>query len=610
MEAFHPDGFGAPAVASPRQVSSFRKVINIVGCVVFFAIYWMIISGCRWPVTLDLFVSIGLTELNRFLNESRRMEYYKDSGDSGDQDQEKAALTEKDDTEVNLEKGAIDWSTSGKKECIAAIVGWREDPALFTRALTSYKDAQSCGFVIAGIDGDAEEDMEMVQVFNEVFPTHSHVIHVPEPLGEVAHQIYDQEILSREKAGLPIDYTEIHEIAIRKCLLLAREMLTNAKIVFSGPNHIRYLCIRQRHMHKKGIMFTSYIFSLAIADILGIEFIWSSDSDSIVSSNSISGTVDTMATDPSIGGASSGLFLHNSTESAVARMAETVYWGELYVNRSMAGSTLSSDCQCGPSTMFRLSALPHILIPWYLQTIMGKRMIINEDRHLTTNLLKRGWGVAFASDVLTATDTPTNLAGWLKQQIRWSRGTHIESLLEPSVYAVNHPLLFCGMIKREFVPIGSLLATLIYFFTGKALVTLPLEDLAIRCIVGWSYNYLRNTHRLTPGTWKWLLPGLIFYHVPMPAVYFWSLITLTADGWGTTMRSSSEKAKKDGVWKAWWENGFFVVWMAIVCGSAARWLTNHVFVGLMSGMAATYFFLISAALGSFFAWKATIATTS
>jgi hyaluronan synthase len=168
MEALHPDGFGAPAVASPRQVSSLRKVINIVGCVVFFAIYWMIISGCRWPVTLDLFVSIGLTELNRFLNESRRMEYYKDSGDSGDQDQEKAALTEKDDAEVNLEKGAIEWSTSGKKECIAAIVGWREDPALFTRALTSYKDAQSCGFVIAGIDGDAEEDMEMVQVFNEV----------------------------------------------------------------------------------------------------------------------------------------------------------------------------------------------------------------------------------------------------------------------------------------------------------------------------------------------------------------------------------------------------------------------------------------------------------
>ncbi|KAK7222526.1 hypothetical protein V2G26_010529 [Clonostachys chloroleuca] len=586
MEALHPDGFGAPAVASPRQISSVRKVINIVGCVVFFTIYWMIISGCRWPVTLDLFVSIGLTELNRFLNESRRMEYYKGSGDSGDQDQEKATLTEKDDTEVNLEKGAIEWSTSGKKECIAAIVGWREDPALFTRALTSYKDAQSCGFVIAGIDGDAEEDMEMVQVFNEVFPTNSHVIHVPEPLGEVAHQIYDQEILSREKAGLPIDYNEIHEIAMRQCLLLAREMLTNAKIVFSGSNHIRSLCIRQRHMHKKGIMFTSYIYSLAIADILGIEFIWSSDSDSIVSSNSISGTVDTMATDPSIGGASSGLFLHNSTESAVARMAETVYWG----------SYMSID--------------RWLVQPCRATTIVGKRMIINEDRHLTTNLLKRGWGVAFASDVLTATDTPTTLAGWLKQQIRWSRGTHIESLLEPSVYAVNHPLLFCGMIKREFVPIGSLFATLIYFFTGKALVTLPIEDLAIRCIVGWSYNYLRNTHRLTPGTWKWLLPGLIFYHVPMPAVYFWSLITLTADGWGTTMRSSSEKAKKDGVWKAWWENGFFVVWMAIVCGSAARWLTNHVFVGLMGGMAATYFFLISAALGSFLAWKATIATTS
>lgn len=41
-------------------------------------------------------------------------------------------------------------------------------------------------------------------------------------------------------------------------------------------------------------------------------------------------------------------------------------------------------------------------------------MIVNKDRYLTMNLLFRGWKAMFASDVLTATDTPTTRARWLK----------------------------------------------------------------------------------------------------------------------------------------------------------------------------------------------------
>ncbi|EWZ79145.1 hypothetical protein FOWG_16662 [Fusarium oxysporum f. sp. lycopersici MN25] len=57
-------------------------------------------------------------------------------------------------------------------------------------------------------------------------------------------------------------------------------------------------------------------------------------------------------------------------------------------------------------------------MPWYMQKVFGKRMIVNEDRHLTTNLLVRGWGVVFASDVLTVAETPTSVTRWLRQQIR------------------------------------------------------------------------------------------------------------------------------------------------------------------------------------------------
>lgn len=59
-------------------------------------------------------------------------------------------------------------NTEKATECMAAIVGYREDPDLFARALDSYKTAAECRFVLVGVDGDDTPDMEMVRVFQQV----------------------------------------------------------------------------------------------------------------------------------------------------------------------------------------------------------------------------------------------------------------------------------------------------------------------------------------------------------------------------------------------------------------------------------------------------------
>ena len=52
---------------------------------------------------------------------------------------------------------------------MAAIVGWREDPALYQRALESYRRARGCVFLLAGIDGErpyaeyTDSEIERVQ---------------------------------------------------------------------------------------------------------------------------------------------------------------------------------------------------------------------------------------------------------------------------------------------------------------------------------------------------------------------------------------------------------------------------------------------------------------
>ncbi|KFA71255.1 hypothetical protein S40288_07796 [Stachybotrys chartarum IBT 40288] len=578
------------AVASPPHVSILRKAFNILGCIVALPLYWMMTVSSPCPVTLDTIVTVLLAELNRFLNEGRRMKFY----------EQESRVRDKADPE----KSGLDARTATPKlQCMAAVVGWREEPGLFTRALESYRAAKGCRFVLVGIDGDEAPDEDMVRVFHKVYPEHSVVLHLTQPMGEVAQRVRSKVVAMREEHGRQVDDKECDAIALQHCIQLARTILEQQKIIFGGADGIRHLCVRQPHMHKKAIMFTSFVFSIVIADILGIEFLWSSDSDTLVLPDSLERTVDSIAADPTIGGASSGLIIHNQDESAITQLAATVYWGELYLTRSTPAPTATSDCQSGPSSVFRLAALPPVLVPWYTQKLFGKRMIINEDRHLTTNLLSRGWGVVYASDVLAATDTPTTLARWLKQQVRWGRATHAESLLQPKVYLMSHPLLFWGMAKREVGPVIGAIAIFYYFLTAKQLVAVSVSDLALRVLITAVYNMLRNPHRLSNESLRWVLPGIVFYYVPLPAVHVWSMMTMTADGWGTTMRSSGEMFKKDSVLTAWWETGFFVVWMGIVAGASARFCAGQLDLDWSYAMTLVILSTLGAAA---WAWRATI----
>jgi hyaluronan synthase len=230
-------------------------------------------------------------------------------------------------------------------------------------------------------------------------------------------------------------------------------------------------------------------------------------------------------------------------------------------------------------------------------------MVVNEDRHLTTNLLLGGWKVMFASDVLTATDTPTTMSRWLKQQVRWARATHIEALLHPKVYATSHPLLFYSMAKREFGPAIGAIAITWYFFTSQQLVVFSARDLLLRVVLGFCYNLLRNPDRITLQGLLWVVPSILFYYIPLPAVHLWSLVTMSADGWGTSMRANGERARKESLRQAWFDTGFFVVWMGMLGGVAAKVLGTYYCMVWHERMAAT---VLSVAMGSFGAWLVTI----
>lgn len=131
-----------------------RQALNLVGCVAIFLLYRAAAINTYYPATVDLLISILLAEYCRFNNEGRRIAF------------RQAASNPKEKEDV--EKHALTASSPASSEAIAAIVGWREDPALWERCLESYRTAVGCKFLLAGIDGHDSDDTEMIDIFQKV----------------------------------------------------------------------------------------------------------------------------------------------------------------------------------------------------------------------------------------------------------------------------------------------------------------------------------------------------------------------------------------------------------------------------------------------------------
>ncbi|KAI0021845.1 hyaluronan synthase [Xylariomycetidae sp. FL0641] len=542
-------------------VSPTRKCFNFFGCVVACALYFYLLLYSDHLWTIDTSLSVLLAEYCGWSNERNR---------------KRAALRNENNAFALSEKetsGGQDanFASDRSLDCLAAVVGYREDPKIFTRALESYLRADNCRFVLACVDGDADEDREMVNVFTNVYSTRSAVLHLSMPLVEIALQM-DR---GRPKWQADNDDDEI----LNKCCLLAKRLLQEKHIHLTGDGAITKLCISQPHMHKKGVMFTSFIFAKVISDALGLEFLWTSDSDSIVLPNTISRTTATIAGDPRVAGASTALSIHNRDDTAITKVGNSVFLNELHLSRCFASAFGANDCQSGPCAVFRTNTILPELLQWYKQTVLGHWMIVNEDRHLTTRLLLKGWKILFIPDAFTATESPVNLRRWLLQQVRWARSVHIESYCRPEVYLQQPPIFFFAALRRQLTGLSVLVIAIVYLFTGVVTLRFSIQDYLRR--MAFTLLYLAFRNPLRPSFQEWLLaiPANLFYNIPLPAVQFWSLITLFNDSWGTSMRSSKELSRHSKLRAKVWEVGFFVAWIGIIGGVLGRYVATSLLLG-------------------------------
>ncbi|EKG22605.1 Fungal chitin synthase [Macrophomina phaseolina MS6] len=447
--------------AKPPPPSWFTLIFNSLCCLAVALIvpFYGFRSFTNWPVTIEAIFSCALSEWNRQKG-LRRLK-----------------AVQKEDSQIDPEKGG------SRAKFMASVVGYREEAGLFQRCLESYKPSGVDTFLI-GIDGNGPQDMEMVRVVERVYPA-AVVVAIDEPLANMvlrsaeAHAFgssYKPKALNERLDNLkqlPDEMlAEAKDMAMRLIFHKAKAILQRYGLLERPQNEsgTRVICFHQPHGCKKDIMFTNFVMSMILrgASHNELEFLWTSDSDTLVMPDTLQKAAASMKLDSRIGGSCVTLGVHNSDENWLTKLGAAVYWSEMAITRSQNGAADAIDCQPGPCAAFRLSALEGILFDWYIQTSLGVRtvnqptpsvkqedhadntQVVNEDRHLTTLLLLQNYKVTFLPFALALTDTPTTVVRWILQQLRWARAAHIERWQYPKVYAIHGAIPFLNAMIRHY----------------------------------------------------------------------------------------------------------------------------------------------------------------
>ncbi|KAH7361349.1 hypothetical protein BKA66DRAFT_444732 [Pyrenochaeta sp. MPI-SDFR-AT-0127] len=498
--------------------------------VLFFCVRLALISGilatlrfytAGYNLTLESLVLITCSEVNIWKENARRRRHY---GSRSDIDIEKIG-----DTDLR------------SIECVGTVVGYREDSTTFRACLNSYRENYDnvMRVLVVGVDGNQDEDLSMIEVAEEIFGDGLVKIELPRTFGALAGDLIDQQcaesLLALSKKGMipqehpktPIDYGKV----LSGLILQASIILQEYDLQFPGSDRFHVICLNQPHNSKKEIMFTVFIFSLALCKSRNIPFIWSSDSDSWVFPSTIARAISGIADDQSFGGSCTQLEIHNHTAAFISYMAAATYWSEIHLTSGILSAFDAIDCIPGPCALFRREALEDILLEWYDQRIFGRRPTVNEDRHLTTRLLLNGWKISFSAQAIVATDAPATFTAYTMQQLRWSRATILESTYYPLVYIRHSPVLFLASMRRLAVPIVCMYAICDFLWTGSSSYFSSVRDIFCRIILCAAYTYVRHRGRIS-----WFFIQLVaqpLWFILRAGFTIWSFPTIFDNSWGS-----------------------------------------------------------------------------
>lgn len=245
-----------------------------------------------------------------------------------------------------------------------AVVGYREEPLLFTKCLESVKGLNYPDLfkIVVVIDGDEEQDREMASVFQKVFPN-CPIVGLPE-LPSITFQkmkVKENEAELNKEKSIPLDYDQILRDA------------------YTLPTDTVAVCYLQPHRGKRHAMYTAFRVLMAS----GCEAVMSTDSDTKFDPNAMLEMESALFWFPNIGAAAGDVRIWNCGDSVLSFMSSLRYWMAFNIERASQSFNRCVTCVSGPMGIYRSHVLKEILDDWITQSFLGMECTYGDDRLVT-----------------------------------------------------------------------------------------------------------------------------------------------------------------------------------------------------------------------------------
>jgi hyaluronan synthase len=175
------------------------------------------------------------------------------------------------------------------------------------------------------------------------------------------------------------------------------------------------------------------------------------DSDTIWTPNTLKELVKPFY-DNHVGGVTTKQKILDPDRNYLTRFAD--WLEDIRADGSMSGMSVTGQVGClpGRTIAFRREILVRAMPDFMSEKFLGIRSEISDDRAFTNYTLLYGYKTVLQKSALVYTDAPTDLQKFIKQQVRWSKGSRYYTLKMMPWMLRNKPFLFLMYFNDLFGP--------------------------------------------------------------------------------------------------------------------------------------------------------------
>ncbi|KPP64589.1 hyaluronan synthase 1-like, partial [Scleropages formosus] len=378
------------------------------------------------------------------------------------------------------------WQMQARKEPCSytktvglTISAYQEDPVYLRECLSSVRNLKyppELLKVIMVVDGNAEDDRYMMDMFREVFADQ-----------DPGCYVWDNNYHTWEPRKQTDAEGGVDEVDYQRRVV---EDLINSK---------KYVCIMQKWGGKREVMYTAFK-----ALKMSVDYVQVCDSDTKLDPLATVELCRVLESNHKYGAVGGDVMILNMKDSYISFM-----------------SSLRNDL------------LQQFLESWYHQKFLGTHCTFGDDRHLTNRMLSMGYATKYTALSKCYTETPAQFLRWLNQQTRWTKSYFREWLYNAMWWHKHSLWMTYESIVSGIFPFFVTATVIMLFWSGSIWDVLwVLCCIQIIGLVKAAYACLLRKNIIMIFM---SLYSVLYMTSLLPAKYF-ALLTMNKSNWGTSGR--------------------------------------------------------------------------